>query len=251
MKPELHLAPEVLLRAYAAGVFPMAEGANDGDVFWVDPHMRGILPLHGFHVPRRLRRTIRKRPFEVRVNTAFERVIAECAAPAPGRRSTWINHLIREAYTRLHERGHAHSVECWRDGELVGGLYGVSLGAAFFGESMFSRRRDASKVALVHLVARLKAGGFRLLDTQFVTEHLCRFGAVEVPRYEYHLLLDDAVHAAADFMAFDGDDDAEKVLALALARAVEKGDETSRGAMETPGRDGVKDGDGSSPYKRQ
>ena len=215
MKPELYLTPEVLLRAYAAGIFPMAEGADDTDVFWVDPHMRGILPLNAFHVPRRLRRTIRRRPFIIRIDTAFERVIAECAAPAPGRRSTWINRLIREAYTRLHERGHAHSVECWRGGELVGGLYGVALGGAFFGESMFSRVRDASKVALVHLVARLNAGGFRLLDTQFVTEHLRRFGAVEVPRYEYHLLLDAAVRAAADFHAFGGDDDPETVLALA------------------------------------
>ncbi len=215
MKPELYLSPEVLLRAYAAGIFPMAEGAADKGVFWVDPHMRGILPLDAFHVPRRLRRTLRKQPFEVRVNTAFERVIGECAAPAPGRRSTWISKLIREAYTRLHERGYAHSVECWKDGELVGGLYGVSLGAAFFGESMFSRVRDASKVALVHLVARLNAGGFRLLDTQFVTDHLRRFGAVEIPRYEYHLLLDSALRASADFLAFAGDDDPHLVLRLA------------------------------------
>jgi len=217
MKTELFLSPEVLLRAYAAGIFPMSEGADDADVFWVDPHMRGVIPLDRFHVPRRLRRTIRKRPFEVRVDTDFAGVIAGCAAPGPGRKSTWISDLIREAYTRLHERGFAHSVECWRDGELVGGLYGVSLGAAFFGESMFSRERDASKVALTHLVARLNAGGYRLLDTQFVTEHLVRFGAIEIPRYEYHLLLDAAVNASADFFAFSADNDPEEVLRLAMS----------------------------------
>ncbi len=216
MKDEPLLSPEVLLRAYAAGIFPMSDGADDRDVFWVDPHMRGIIPLNRFHAPRRLRRTMRKRPFEIRIDTAFAEVIKGCATPGPGRRSTWISEQIRRAYTRLHERGFAHSVECWRDGELVGGLYGVSLGAAFFGESMFSRARDASKVALVHLVARLKAGGYRLLDTQFVTEHLMRFGAVEIPRHEYHLLLDRAVKATADFMAFRADDDPDEVLRLAM-----------------------------------
>ena len=219
MKDDLYLSPEVLLRAYAAGIFPMSEGADDPDVFWVDPHMRGIIPLNRFHVPRRLRRTMRKRPFEIRVDTAFAEVIDGCAAPGPGRKSTWISDRIRKAYIQLHERGFAHSVECWRDGKLVGGLYGVSLGAAFFGESMFSFVRDASKVALVHLVARLKAGGYRLLDTQFVTEHLMRFGAIEVPRYEYHLLLDRAVNMKADFMAFKRDDDPEEVLRLAMARS--------------------------------
>ena len=216
MKDDLFLSPEVLLRAYAAGIFPMSEGADDRDVFWVDPHMRGIIPLNRFHVPRRLRRTMRKRPFEIRIDTAFSAVIEGCAQPGPGRKSTWISDKIRKAYTELHERGFAHSVECWRGGELVGGLYGVSLGAAFFGESMFSRARDASKVALAHLVARLKVGGYRLLDTQFVTEHLMRFGAVEIPRYEYHLLLDAAVKAKADFMAFKADDEPEEVLRLAM-----------------------------------
>ena len=219
MKNDPYLSPEVLLRAYAAGIFPMSEGADDPEVFWVDPHMRGIIPLERFHVPRRLRRTMRKRPFDIRVDTAFAAVIEGCATPGPGRKSTWISAKIKEAYVRLHERGFAHSVECWRDGELVGGLYGVSLGAAFFGESMFSFARDASKVALVHLVARLKAGGYRLLDTQFVTEHLMRFGAVEIPRYEYHLLLDRAVKARADFMAFRADDDPDEVLRLAMARS--------------------------------
>ena len=217
MRHELYLSPEVLLRAYAAGIFPMADGADDEDIFWVDPNLRGIIPLNGFHVPRRLRRLVRKQPFEIRVNSAFAEVIAGCAAPGPGRRSTWINGLIREAYTRLHALGFAHSVECWRDGALVGGLYGVSLGAAFFGESMFSRARDASKVALVHLVARLKAGGFMLLDTQFVTDHLRRFGAVEIPRHEYHLLLEEAVRRRADFAAFAADDDPREVLRLAMS----------------------------------
>ena len=214
----MYLSPEVLLRAYAAGIFPMADGADDTEVFWVDPNLRGIIPLDGFHVPRRLRRFMRKRPFMVRVDTAFAEVIAACAEPGPGRRSTWISRAIRDAYTRLHERGFAHSVECWREGRLVGGLYGVSLGAAFFGESMFSRARDASKVALVHLLARLKAGGYTLLDTQFVTDHLKRFGAVEIPRHEYHLMLDAAVRRRADFHAFTQDDDAQAVLALAMGR---------------------------------
>ncbi len=229
MKHEMYLTPEVLLRAYAAGVFTMAEGAGDKEIFWVDPNLRGIIPLDGFHVPRRLRRFIRQRPFQVRVNSAFGQVIAACAEPAPGRRSTWISDLIREAYTRLHERGFAHSVECWRDGELVGGLYGVSLGAAFFGESMFSRVRDASKVALVHLVARLNAGGYMLLDTQFTTEHLKRFGAVEIPRHAYHLLLERAINRRADFLSFRHDDEPETVLhwALAAARKERSGEDSS------------------------
>ncbi len=212
------LSAEVLLRAYAAGVFPMSESARDEDVFWVDPHMRGIIPLDGFHVPRRLRRLMRKRPFEIRVDTAFADVLAGCAAPAPGRRNTWINHAIREACVRLHEAGFAHSVECWSEGRLVGGLYGVALGAAFFGESMFSARRDASKVALVHLVARLRAGGFMLLDTQFITPHLMRFGAIEVPRARYQSLLRSAIARGADFSAFRQDADVEKVLALARSQ---------------------------------
>jgi leucyl/phenylalanyl-tRNA--protein transferase len=197
------ITPEVLLKAYAVGIFPMAESADDPGLFWLEPERRGVLPLDGFHVPRRLARTVRQGRFEIRVDTAFEAVIAACAEPAPGRGSTWINARIRELYIALHRRGDAHSVECWRGGELVGGLYGVSLGAAFFGESMFHRATDASKVALVHLVERLRAGGYQLLDAQFVTDHLAGFGAVEVRRKTYQGLLARAVAAEADFFAMD------------------------------------------------
>jgi len=194
------VTPEILLRAYACGIFPMAESADDPSIFWVEPEQRGIIPLKGFHVPQRLARTVRSDVFKVTANAAFSDVLDGCAAPAPNRDSTWINHRIRELYTALHSIGHGHSVEVWDGDELVGGLYGVSLGRAFFGESMFHRARDASKVALVHLVARLIAGGYVLLDTQFVTPHLSTFGAVEVPRRRYRNLLDDAVnHGKADF----------------------------------------------------
>jgi leucyl/phenylalanyl-tRNA--protein transferase len=180
------LTPELLLRAYAAGIFPMAEAADDPDVFWVDPEQRGILPLDGFHLSRRLARTLRREVFDVRCDTAFEAVVRGCAEPTPERPKTWINDEIVRLYAALHRQGFAHSVEAWRDDNLVGGLYGVALGAAFFGESMYSRVSDASKVALAHLVARLRLGGFRLLDTQFVTEHLQQFGAIEVSRAQYH-----------------------------------------------------------------
>jgi leucyl/phenylalanyl-tRNA--protein transferase len=193
------ITPEVLLRAYACGIFPMAESIDDPTLFWVEPELRGIIPLGGFNVSSRLARTIRSDVFTVSVNTAFKAVIAGCAEPAPGRDNTWINTRIRDLYTALHELGHCHSVEVWDGEHLAGGLYGVSLGGAFFGESMFHRTRDASKVALVHLVARLLAGGFTLLDTQFVTEHLRTFGALEVPRRRYRMLLDDAVKETADF----------------------------------------------------
>lgn len=193
------ITPEVLLRAYACGIFPMAESIDDPTLFWVEPELRGIIPLGGFNVSSRLARTIRSDVFTVSVNTAFKAVIAGCAEPAPGRDNTWINTRIRDLYTALHELGHCHSIEVWDGEHLVGGLYGVSLGGAFFGESMFHRTRDASKVALVHLVARLLAGGFTLLDTQFVTEHLRTFGALEVPRRRYRMLLDDAVKETADF----------------------------------------------------
>ncbi len=196
---DLRLTPDVLLRAYAAGIFPMAENRNDRTLFWVDPEFRGILPLDGVHVPRRLRRTVRRRPFEVTRDKAFRQVMENCAAPAPGRDETWINDDILRLYTALHERGHAHSVECWRNGELAGGLYGVVLKAAFFGESMFSKARDASKVALVHLVAGLRADGFTLLDTQFVTEHLSQFGNVEIPRHDYLSMLNRALRTDAVF----------------------------------------------------
>jgi leucyl/phenylalanyl-tRNA--protein transferase len=193
------ITPEVLLRAYACGIFPMAESADDPTLFWVEPEMRGVIPLHGFRVASRLARTVRSGAFTVTVDTAFKAVIAGCAAPQPGRDDTWINKRIRDLYVGLHAIGHAHSVEVWQDDDLVGGLYGVSLGRAFFGESMFHRARDASKVALVHLVARLIAGGFELLDTQYVTEHLRSFGAVEIPRRRYSVLLDRAIKGDADF----------------------------------------------------
>lgn len=193
------LTPEILLRAYAVGLFPMAEHREDPTLYWIDPEKRGILPLDDFHIPRRLRRTVRSGRFEIRCDTAFEDVIRACAAPGPDRRDTWINDEIVRLYTDLHEMGRAHSVETWLDGRLVGGLYGVVLGAAFFGESMFSRETDASKIALVHLVARLRKGGFRLLDTQFVTEHLSRFGAAEVPRAGYRQMLAAALDQQASF----------------------------------------------------
>jgi leucyl/phenylalanyl-tRNA--protein transferase len=196
------VTPQLVLQAYAAGIFPMAEGADDPDLFWVEPTRRGILPLDAFHVPERLRRTVRADRFTVRVDTDFSGVIEGCAAAAPGRRSTWINGEIRRLFRALHASGHAHSVEAWRAGRLVGGLYGVALGGAFFGESMFSTERDASKVALVHLVARLIRGGFTLLDTQFVTKHLVQFGAREVARATYRERLDAALALQADFHAF-------------------------------------------------
>lgn len=193
------LTPEILLRAYAVGLFPMAERRNDPTLFWIDPEKRGILPLDGFHVSRRLRRTVRSGRYEVRCNTAFGDVVRACAAPGPNRKDTWINDEILSLYGDLHALGRAHCVETWLDGELVGGLYGVSLGAAFFGESMFSLARDASKVALVHLVARLVKGGYKLLDTQFVTDHLTQFGVVELPRAGYRELLSEALDDTATF----------------------------------------------------
>jgi leucyl/phenylalanyl-tRNA---protein transferase len=197
------LTPDLLLRAYAGGVFPMAENADDEDVFWVEPKRRGVIPLDRFHLPRSLAKVVRQDRFEVRVNSAFTEVMAACAESRPERPQTWINPAIRQGYAALHDIGHAHSVECWQAGRLVGGLYGVSLRGAFFGESMFSRATDASKVALVHLVARLKAGGFNLLDTQFLTEHLAHFGTVEIPRRAYQAKLQAALGTAADFMALE------------------------------------------------
>jgi leucyl/phenylalanyl-tRNA--protein transferase len=190
---------EELIGCYRRGVFPMADARHDRRVFLVDPSRRGVLPLDRFHVSRRLARTIRADRFEVRIDTAFEQVIEACAAPRVGRMETWINEPIQQLCGELHARGLAHSVEAWQGGQLVGGLYGVELGAAFFGESMFSTARDASKVALAHLVARLKVGGFRLLDAQFLTEHLVRFGAEEIGRAEYQERLELALAADADF----------------------------------------------------
>lgn len=189
----LELTPQLLLKAYSCGLFPMAESADDPTIFWVEPELRGIIPLDEFHVPRSLSRTMRRNRFEIGINTAFPAVIDGCAEPAPGRRSTWINAPIRSLYCELNRLGHAHSVEAWRDGELVGGLYGVSLGAAFFGESMFSRESDASKVCLAHLVERLQERGFILLDTQFTTDHLRRFGAIDIGREEYEERLSEAL----------------------------------------------------------
>jgi leucyl/phenylalanyl-tRNA--protein transferase len=193
------ITPEMLLRAYAIGIFPMAESRHDPHLYWIDPDARGILPLDDFHVPRSLKKTVLKGPFQVTADHAFEDVVAGCAEPAPGRRQTWINDTIFELCRKLHVMGYAHSVETWLDGELVGGLYGVALGGAFFGESMFSRETDASKVALVHLVARLRRGGFALLDTQFVTKHLERFGAIEISRDLYRKHLTEALKHRASF----------------------------------------------------
>ncbi|KQS74102.1 leucyl/phenylalanyl-tRNA--protein transferase [Rhizobium sp. Leaf384] len=187
------ITPELLLRAYSIGLFPMADSADDPEIFWVEPEVRGIIPLDDFHVSRSLAKAIRRSSFTVRRNTAFEAVMRGCAAPAPDRPTTWINGTIRGLYTALHRMGHAHSVEAWDGDDLVGGLYGVSLGAAFFGESMFSRRTDASKMCLVHLVQHLRDRGFVLLDTQFTTEHLKTFGAIDVPKADYATLLAQAV----------------------------------------------------------
>ena len=193
------LTPQILLRAYAAGIFPMADDADDPNVFWVQPDMRGVIPLDRFHVPRSLAKKVRQAPFDIHFNAAFPAVISACAESAQNRERTWINRTIRDLYCQLHEMGHAHSVEAWEDGQLVGGLYGVSLGRAFFGESMFSRRTDASKICLVHLVERLKERGFVLLDTQFTTDHLKRFGAIDVPNDDYERLLEDALAGEARF----------------------------------------------------
>jgi leucyl/phenylalanyl-tRNA---protein transferase len=197
----IEITPEVLLKAYACGIFPMAESADDPALYWIEPELRGIIPLDHFHVPERLAKTVRADRFTVAVNRDFDAVIAGCADPQPGRPRTWINARIRILYRKLYERRHCHTVEVYDGDDLVGGLYGVTLGRAFFGESMFHRARDASKVALVHLVARLRAGGFRLLDTQYVTDHLKTFGAFEVPRRQYHKLLESALNGDGDFAA--------------------------------------------------
>jgi len=206
------LTPQVLLKAYACGIFPMAESADDPSLYWIEPEARGILPLGHFHIPRRLRRTVRNDLFEIHIDHDFDAVISGCAEAVPGRTKTWINTRIRRLYGELFDLGHCHTVEVWSGSDLVGGLYGVSIGAAFFGESMFSRARDASKVALVHLVARLKFGGFQLLDSQFTTEHLTQFGAVDVERRQYHHLLERAIATDADFYRLPGGATGEEVL---------------------------------------
>ena len=197
------LTPELLLRVYAAGVFPMAEDADDPTLHWVDPDERGVLPLDGFHVSRSLQRRLRRNPFDMRVDSAFDAVVAACAQARLDRPTTWINAEIRRLVSELHRMGHAHSVESWHDGQLVGGLYGIALKGAFFGESMFSRATDASKLALCHLVARLRHGGFVLLDTQFLTDHLAHFGTIEISREDYHARLSAALGVTAEFYRGD------------------------------------------------
>lgn len=204
------ISARLLLEAYASGVFPMAEAAESDDIFWIDPKARGILPLDGLHVSRSLRKTIRRGGYGIRFNSRFQQVVEACA----DRAETWINTEILSLYMDLHRTGYAHSVEVWMDGRLSGGLYGVALGGAFFGESMFSRRTDASKIALVYLVARLRAGGFSLLDTQFVTEHLETMGAVEITREAYHKRLERALTRPADFWRLPLDTPAQSVLQL-------------------------------------
>ena len=195
----MELTPDVILRAYAAGVFPMAETREDQELFWVDPNMRGLIPLDQFHISRSLKKVVRRKTFEIRYDKEFQSVVRACAESRRNGDDTWINDKIVELYSALHKMGHAHSVECWQDQTLVGGLYGLSIGGAFFGESMFSRAKDASKVALVYLVARLRIAGYRLLDTQFITEHLKQFGAIEISRQDYHDLLGKALSHEADF----------------------------------------------------
>lgn len=190
------LSPELLLQAYASGVFPMAESRHDPELFWVDPRFRGVFELDNFHISRSLARRIRQDPFQIRTNTAFMQVIAGCA----DRAETWINPTLLDLYEQLHQMHHAHSIEVWEADTLVGGVYGLTIGGAFFGESMFSYRTDASKIALTYLVDRLRIGGFTLFDTQFITPHLASLGAVEIPRDAYHLLLEDAVMKDADFL---------------------------------------------------
>ena len=220
------VTPEMLLRAYAIGIFPMAETRTDPDLYWIDPEQRGILPLDAIHVPRSLKKTVRRSlaggagAFRITCDQAFEAVIRGCATPAPGRNQTWINDTIFDLCQQLFAMGHAHSVEVWLDQELVGGLYGISLGGAFFGESMFSRATDASKVALVHLVARLRHGGYHLLDTQFVTKHLSRFGTIEIPREDYRQRLNVALAKPAIFYS---EVPGSVVMALAGAGGVSEG----------------------------
>src|SRR5258708_7615506 len=203
----MEITPDLLLQAYRIGVFPMGERRDDPKLYWLDPRLRAVLPLDGFHLPKRLARTVRGGQFEVSADTAFTETMRACPQPRPGHPESWINDPIPALYGELFARGHAHSVECRLNGELVGGLYGVSVGGAFFGESMFSRERDASKVALVHLVARLIKGGFRLLDCQFMTEHLRSFGAIEIPREEFRALLAEAIDVPASFQRELGAED--------------------------------------------
>jgi leucyl/phenylalanyl-tRNA--protein transferase len=212
----IEITPQVLLKAYTCGIFPMAESADDPALYWIEPQQRGILLLDQVHVPKRLARTIRQSVFDVRIDSDFEGVIEGCAASRAGRRTTWINRKIRALYRDLFRAGYCHTVETWVGGRLVGGLYGVALNGAFFGESMFSTERDASKVALVHLCARLIHGGFSLLDTQFVTDHLRQFGTIEIDRSEFHTLLEKALAHEADFDALSPQASPEEVLDIVM-----------------------------------
>ena len=211
------ITPQILLRAYAAGIFPMAESAEDNALYWVEPDERGIIPLDGLHVSKSLRKTVRRKPFDIRIDSDFTGVITACAAKTAGRKNTWINNRIRSLYGQLHRAGFCHSVECWQGDALAGGLYGVRLGAVFFGESMFSRATDASKVALVHLVARLNFGGFKMLDAQFLNPHLERLGAISLPKSDYQKRLEPLLDLDADFFSFGEDSNPERVLELAKA----------------------------------
>ncbi len=212
------ITPKILLQAYTIGIFPMAETAEDNSLYWVEPDERGIIPLRGLRISQSLRKQVRRKSFEIHIDSAFSEVIEACAAKTNTRKSTWINARICKLYNQLHEMGHCHSVECWQDGKLVGGLYGVRIGAAFFGESMFSRVTNASKVALVHLVARLNAGGFQLLDAQFMNPHLKTLGAVVISKADYKELLPAAIAASADFNKFKDDKDPAHVLEFAGPR---------------------------------
>jgi len=214
--PLLEITPQVLLKAYTCGIFPMAESADDPQLYSIEPQARGVLPLDQVRVPKRLRRTIRQERYQIRIDTDFAGVIAGCAAPKPGRRTTWINDRIRKLYRELHRLGYCHTVEVWDGERLVGGLYGVALGGAFFGESMFSEVRDASKIALIYLCARLIYGGFVLLDTQFVTDHLRQFGTIEVDRAEFHRQLEAALKINGDFFRLEPEPTAERVLDIVL-----------------------------------
>ena len=199
----IELTPELIIRAYQAGIFPMAEDASSPDLFWVSPRMRGVMPLDGFHVSKSLRKALKQHSFSIRVDSDFDSVIEGCATEGEDRESTWINPTIRKLYGELYRRGYVHTVEVWDGDELVGGLYGLSLGAAFFGESMFHRRTNASKIAMAHLIARLNAGGYRLLDTQFVTDHLQSLGGIEIAREVYEVQLAEALLHKGDYFALE------------------------------------------------
>jgi leucyl/phenylalanyl-tRNA---protein transferase len=219
----IDITPQVLLKAYSCGIFPMAESADDTALYWIEPQHRGVIPLDRFRIPRRLARTIRQAPFDIRINTDFEQTVTGCASTRLGRHSTWINSRIRTLYREMFELGHCHTVEAWQGDTMVGGLYGVALGGAFFGESMFSTARDASKIALVHLAARLVHGGFTLLDTQFQTPHLKQFGTLEVTREDFHQRLEAALSREGNFGSLPIDCSPEMVLSILKEHAEKKG----------------------------